>query len=177
MNQFFDFSFLFFFFFRENVLRYPNNSYRWNREFLGGNGYINESNMRGGKRILCIIKALKVLEVKRCGHSFKLQEHVNCIRMYFRAVAEPFISKKDVEEFLRFYYRNRISEDLIESLGEDYECLFKPESSMAYTPRSLKHLSRLRVRKSLQWKVTVLPNAVKGFLIPPTLMEFLKCNT
>lgn len=126
------------------------------------------------RRIILIIQVLEGLTLYRYTDSNAF-EYVRCIKLFFRTIPDSFVSKNEIQDFLRSsYFENKITEGIINSITKDYERLYIPQSIRPYGPNSLKHMCRVTIRRHCK---EALPESLERMGIPKRWRNFLLCNT
>lgn len=132
---------------------------------------------------ICIIfeyQSLEKLEMKLYEksnidvvHSFKdlCFQKFMCLDIFIEATAEIAITFRDIENFEKTFSNFLPNESFGLSLGEIYRKMFSNAQDY-YNPRSLKDLTRCKIRESLRCSTT-LPAQVYQLPIPVILKEFL----
>lgn len=144
-----------------------------------------DGQLRITRRTLTILRIIDILGIKRsktnvyennfCRH-IKLINSVKCLKLYLRATVEPLISKDEVVDYLCSLFHH-IPEDFLQGMAVDYEILFCEEFASTYTPRSLKHLCRHKVRRyAVEKKLGVLPELIKTLQLPKSIARYLLCE-
>lgn len=127
---------------------------------------------RGFTRVPLILQALKAVQLKR-QEDPSLQDYVQCVKLYFSATSEPFVSADELKEFLFHLFQHPSQSGYLYHIVQDFKTLFHPISSKPYSPRTLTHLCRCTVRNSLYGKKTVLVKMLEELNIPCTLKSLL----
>lgn len=127
---------------------------------------------RGCVRIIVINWILRAIILSWERHP-SLDDHIRCVRLYFRSIPQPFISKNELQWFLRHLFCFSRCTEGVKRITDLYETLFDLECSFPYRPRTLKHLCRCSVRNSLSGHSKTLPETVHTLDIPITLKHYL----
>lgn len=117
-------------------------------------------------KILCGVEAIRKTE-----SGVNPSKKVQCLKLLFEYIREPYITSCEIKRIIRYLGRNDISEELVQKIGELFETYF-PESARPFEVRSLKHLSRLKLRESLKSAGTY-PQGVETLDIPHHLKPYI----
>ena len=127
------------------------------------------------RRILILLFMINIISLKAqgCDHHF-LHNYIECLRMYFHIVPDPYPTYEEVKRLLVGYLGEINELRFLEPFCTDLERYF-PESLNHHQPRSLTHLSRCVVRETLR-KYGPLPTIVNSLSLPKIIKEYLVCK-
>lgn len=98
-------------------------------------------------------------------------QHARSFNLYSLTISEPAISQKEVQEIIYFSFANdqRFKSNVFASFKNVFA-----DSPKLPTPRSLKHLSRCKIRDFLPrsppmptvvYQIELLPNCLKDYIL------------
>lgn len=95
---------------------------------------------------------------------------IMCLGLFMTATNEPYITSKDIKYFMETILNPQGNEGFFRwDLLETFE---KFIGRVNYEPRSLKDLTRCKIRSCLQTS-SLVPKQIKQLAIPQTLKEFI----
>lgn len=109
-------------------------------------------------------------ENKKC----KFDNYMRCLRMYFEATSEPFVTLSEMKHFLQVWLAHVNKTDLVGRYYEAYKELM-PESAENFHPRKLTELCRVQIREYL-CRYMSLPIAIENVNLPEKLKDFISFN-
>lgn len=140
--------------------------------------YINQKHpgfpeKRPGINVYFILKIIKAVFLKLDNEPIT-QQYVNCLKLFYRIIPEPYIPCDDVKDLLRFLlkFADR-KEEIMEEYITTYVELFGVENTVTYTPRSLKHLARCVIRNEIIRNSNIVEKSLTHFCLPETLKHLL----
>lgn len=102
------------------------------------------------------------------------QPYVKCLKLFYQIIPEPYVTCDEVKDLLHILLpRVHGKEEIIEKYIATYVELFGVETTITYTPRSLKHLSRCVIRNEIVRSGKNLEESVKHLCLPETLKDLL----
>lgn len=128
-------------------------------------------NKRGIRRIHLILLKLEALVYWRRGLDMLCKDFTDYQNKFFEIIRDPVVSVSEVDRLLRSIFDDLINEEAIVDICNDFLLLF-PDSVQNYEPRTLKHLTRCSVRKSLQ-KSGNLQEAVLKLQVPDRIKSYI----
>lgn len=128
-------------------------------------------NKRGVRRLYLILLKLEALVYSRHSLVALCKDYVDYLNKFFEIIRDPIVSVHEVEGLLRTIFEDPFNDAAINQVCHDFLLLF-PDSAQNYKPRTLKHLSRCSIRKSLQ-KVGDLQNLVFKLPVPDSIKAYI----
>lgn len=128
-------------------------------------------NKRGIRRLYLILLKLEALVYYRHSLVALCKDYVDYLNNFFEIIRDPVVSVHEVESLLRSIFDDPFNDDAINQICHDFLLLFA-DSAQKYKPRTLKHLSRCSVRKSLQ-KTGNLQNLVFKLPVPDSIKDYI----
>lgn len=153
------------------IMDLPSLAVRILDHLMKEDSYVNQ---RGRRYIFLIIKSLETIKLA-LNNDTNACNYARCLEVFYRTIPDPFVSQGDMKGFLRFLLAMPpfIFDNLavIAAIYNSYFLL----APMLYSPRSLKHLSRISVRHILRKNDKLLPHSVRRLHIPRELHDYLLC--
>lgn len=139
---------------------------------LAQHAFFRRKNHRCYKRIFLAAVAIKATLLKVNGQQNFAEEYISCLKMYFVATTDVFLSVFEVKSLLYVCFTMIKRLRLYDDFCQEFDKLM-PECPTRLEPRKLTDLARCQVRKNLSQCNLSLPEALKKLNLPKRIKSFI----
>lgn len=159
---------------------------RWEDMYDKLDSYFEQDDETCWRRKYDVIKCLDAVMRKRTGCK-SLPDYIECLKLHFSSIPDPYVAQSEMEELIIFLLGEKDAIDIpqiVDNYCSDFAEIFANISSAEFcSPRTLKHLSRCKVRKILVSSIytrtpipTLVSSLVEGAYIPQELGDYILCE-